>query len=128
MPVPSAPLSLPREIQRPVESFGELMCTCDLARNIIELNEAVEQVTGYSREEALAMNARDFLNGNDWDRIVHGGESAQPHSLTIRTKDGSRVSLAVTTRLVVEQGSPVAIQVTAPDGEPLGHCFTHHLK
>src|SRR6266404_278825 len=133
MPAPSAPLSLPREIQRPVESFGELVCTCDLAGNIIELNEAVEQVTGYSREEALAMNARDFVNGNDWDRIIEkilsqGGEPAQPHSLTIRTKDGALVSLTVTARLVFEQGSPVAIQAIAADAQPCDNRFTHHLK
>src|SRR5260370_10679487 len=123
------------EVQPPVESSAELTCSCDLAGNIIELNEAVESVTGYSREEALLMSARDFLNGSDWDRIIEkvlapGGETAQQHSLTISTKDGALVSLTVTARLVFEQGSPVAIQVigrTADPQPPAGH-FIHHLK
>src|ERR1700730_1468271 len=117
MPVPSTPQSLSREIQRPVEPSAELVCACDLAGNIIELNEAVELVTGYSREEALWMNARDFLNGSDWDRIIEkilaqSGSPAQPHRLTIRTKDGGLVSLNVTARLVFENGDPVAVQAT----------------
>jgi PAS domain S-box-containing protein len=118
-----------------VEYSAELTCSCDLAGNIIELNEAVEWVTGYSREEALRMNALDFLNGSDWDRIIEKilaqpGEPAQSHHLTIRTKDGCLVSLAVTTRLVFEQGSPIAIQVVgrAADPQPPGDHFTHHLK
>src|ERR1700682_2361210 len=135
MPVPSTPQSLSREIQRPVESSAELVCTCGLPGNIIELNQAVEWVTGYSREEALWMNARDFLNGSDRDRIIEKilaqpGPPAQPHRLAIRTKGGGLLNLNVTARLVFENGIPVAIQATGcvagVDSGDGG--FTHHLK
>jgi diguanylate cyclase (GGDEF)-like protein/PAS domain S-box-containing protein len=118
-----------------VEPSVELVCSCDLRGNIIELNEAVELVTGYSREEALWMNARDFLNGSDWDRIIEKilaqpEVPAQPHRLTIRTKDGGLVSLNVTARLVFENGGPVAVHATgrAAGAHTSGDRFTHHLK
>ena len=122
-------------MQRPVEPSAELMCTCDLAGNIIELNEAAELVTGYSREEALWMNARDFLNGSVWDRIIEKilaqpDGPAQLHRLNIRTKDGRLVSLNVTARLVFENGGPVAVHATgrAAGAHTSDTRFTHHLK
>src|SRR6202171_3152755 len=134
MPVPSTPQRLSREIEQSAEYSAELVCSCDLAGNIIELNEALELVTGYSRLEALGMNARDFLNGNVWVRFVQKLLSqpsgpAQTCRLSIRTKDSRSVSLNVTARLIFEQGSPVAIQATgAADAQPRDGGFTEHLK
>jgi PAS domain S-box-containing protein len=44
-----------------VENSSDLLCTHDLDGNLLSINNAAVNVTGYSKEEALKMNMRDIL-------------------------------------------------------------------
>jgi diguanylate cyclase (GGDEF)-like protein/PAS domain S-box-containing protein len=101
---------------RTPEGSAEFTYACDLRGNILEMNEALERVTGYSRQEALLMNMGDFMEPESWERsrqniLEHvGGAAPEPHRVVLRTRRGRPLTLELTTRLVFEKGHPVAVQ------------------
>jgi two-component system cell cycle sensor histidine kinase/response regulator CckA len=98
------------------ENANDLVYTHDLTGSLTSLNKAAEALTGYSREEALGLNilaivapehrqtAREMM-----DRKI-GGEAKTTYELDIVTKEGLRVPLEVSTRLIFQMGKPVAVQ------------------
>ncbi len=79
-----------------------------------------EQITGYTRKEALKMNisqiaapehldlAREMTTGRtSWAGLTTG-------ELEIVTRDGQRVMFDVSLRLVCRKGKPVGVQGIAP--------------
>lgn len=98
------------------ENANDLIYTHDLSGNFTSLNRAGEIITGYSRDEALRMNiaqvvAPDFL---DAARTMMSrkldGEVPGTYELEIVAKDGRRVVLEISTRLIVVDGMPMGIQ------------------
>src|SRR5207253_6377020 len=85
---------------------AELMCSYDLRGNIIEINEALERAIGYSRQEVRGMNVSELLDAASveaarMDILKHvGGGSPAPRQVIARAKNGRRVTLELTTRLV----------------------------
>ncbi|HYJ92585.1 MAG TPA: EAL domain-containing protein [Pyrinomonadaceae bacterium] len=98
------------------ENANDLIYTHDLNGNFTSLNCAGEKITGYSREEAVTMNiaevvAPDFLSQAKQmiaQKIVNGSSTA--YELEIIAKDGRRVSLELSTRLIFEDGKPIGVQ------------------
>ena len=98
------------------ENANDLIYTHDLRGNFTSLNRAGEQITGYSRDEALSMNisqvvAPEFLGEAKQmiaDKLTTGVPSA--YELEIISKGGRRVSLELSTRLITIDGTPVGIQ------------------
>src|SRR5205085_11792 len=92
----------------------ELMCSYDLRGNIIEINEALERAIGYSRQEVRGMNVSELLDAASveaarMDILKHvGGANPGPRQVIARAKNGRRITLELTTRLVFEKGTPVA--------------------
>jgi diguanylate cyclase (GGDEF)-like protein/PAS domain S-box-containing protein len=92
------------------------MCSYDLRGNIIEINEALERAIGYTRQEVRGMNVSDILDAASLesarlDILKHvGGAGPAPQQVIARAKDGRCVTLELTTRLVFEKGTPVAVQ------------------
>lgn len=103
------------------ENANDLVYTHDLSGTLTSLNKAAEALTGYSREEALGRNimaiiapdhrivAREML-----DRKI-GGESKTTYEIEIISKDGVRIPVEVSTRLIFQNGKPVAVQGIARD-------------
>ena len=103
------------------ENANDIVYTHDLIGTLTSLNKAAEALTGYSREEALGRNiltiiapehrpiAREMM-----DRKI-GGEAKTTYELEVVTKDGTRVPLEVSTRLIFQRGKPVAVQGIARD-------------
>ncbi|MGE3466284.1 MAG: PAS domain S-box protein [Pyrinomonadaceae bacterium] len=99
------------------ENANDLIYTHDLKGNFTSLNRAGELITGYSRDEALQMNiaqvvAPDFL---DLARTMTARkvESERPttYELEIVAKQGHRVTLELSTRLIVSSdGIPGGVQ------------------
>src|SRR5205823_12256982 len=93
---------------------AELMCSYDLRGTIIEINEALERGIGYTRQEVRGMNVSELLDSASLeaarlDIFKHvGGAGPAPRRVIARTKDGRRLTLELTTRLVFEKGTPVA--------------------
>jgi len=103
------------------ENANDLIYTHDMEGNFTSLNRAGEIITGYSREEALKMNigqvvAPEFLDVAK-TMISKKVESDGPttYELEIVSKSGERVTLELSTRLMIADGLPVGVQGIARD-------------
>lgn len=98
------------------ENANDLIYTHDLEGNFTSLNRAGELITGYTREEALNTNiseivAPEYLEGarTMTARKVEG-EAPTTYELEIIAKDGTRVPLELSTRLIILDDKPVGVQ------------------
>jgi PAS domain S-box-containing protein len=103
------------------ENANDIIYTHDLQGNFTSLNRSGERITGYSREEATLMNvsdviAPDYLNLAR-EMIAHKAseKTSTVYEIDIITKDGRRVRLEVSTRLIFSEGKPVGVQGIARD-------------
>jgi PAS domain S-box-containing protein len=104
-----------------VENARDIIYEHDLKGNYTSINNAGQQITGYSRAEALALNleqtiAPGYLNiARQMIRRKLAGEVVTAYELDILKKDGGRVPVEVNTRLVYHEGVPVGVQGIARD-------------
>jgi PAS domain S-box-containing protein len=98
------------------ENANDIIYTHDLAGNFTSLNRSGEQLTGYSRAEALQMNIVDVL-APEFISIARqmitqktDAQGSTIYELEIITKDGCRVRLEVSTRLILRDGKPIGVQ------------------
>jgi PAS domain S-box-containing protein len=103
------------------ENANDLIYTHDLLGNFTSLNKTGERITGYTREEAIGLNiaqvvvpeqlhkAREMLARKQSDEV------ATVYELDIISKDGRRVPLEVSTRLIYQGDVPVGVQGIARD-------------
>src|ERR1044071_4903346 len=104
-----------------LENANDLIYTHDLQGNFTSLNKAGERITGYTREEAMGMNiaqvvvpeqlqkAREMITRKQTDDV------STVYELDIISKDGRRVPLEVSTRLIYQNGAPIGVQGIARD-------------
>jgi two-component system, cell cycle sensor histidine kinase and response regulator CckA len=104
-----------------VENARDIIYTHDLEGNFTSINKAGEQITGYTREEALRLNltqtvAPEYLEKarQMLDRKL-AGEEETVYELEIIARDGRRLAVEVNTRLVFQDGLPVGVQGIARD-------------
>ncbi|HEY9286345.1 MAG TPA: PAS domain S-box protein [Pyrinomonadaceae bacterium] len=103
------------------ENANDIVYTHDLAGNFTSLNKTGERVTGYTREEACAMNIARVVVAEHLPRARQmlaqkaGGAESTRYELEITAKDGRRVPLEISTRLVVRDGVAVGVQGIARD-------------
>ena len=103
------------------ENAKDAIYVHDLTGRYIMVNKAGEELIGYSREEILQMRISDVVPRICLDHIhTRLKEKLADHSLTIYEveairKDGSRVPVEVSSRLIYENGVPVAVQGSARD-------------
>jgi diguanylate cyclase (GGDEF)-like protein/PAS domain S-box-containing protein len=103
------------------ENAHDIVYTHDLEGNFTSLNKTGERITGYTREEATRLNiveviapehlarAREMMSRKEFIR------EATVYELEIIAKDGQRMPLEVSTRLVYTNGQPVGVQGSARD-------------
>ncbi|HKV45851.1 MAG TPA: MASE1 domain-containing protein [bacterium] len=103
------------------ENANDLVYTSDLEGRFTSVNEAAERVTGYTRDELLAMGTPQLLAPEYLEPVRQQGQQkmakgrATSFTIEIVAKDGRRVPLEVSTRLMYRQGSPMGIQGIARD-------------
>jgi PAS domain S-box-containing protein len=101
------------------ENANDIIYTHDLTGNFTSLNKSGERVTGYPRAEALQMNIADVLAPDyvDTARQMLARKAVDKlstvYDLEIISKDGRRVALEVSTRLIYADGKPVGVQGVA---------------
>jgi PAS domain S-box-containing protein len=103
------------------ENANDLIYTHDLQGNFTSLNKTGERITGYGRSEAMTMNiaevvvpeqlekAREMITRKQEDDV------ATVYELEIISKEGRRVPLEVSTRLIYQGGVAVGVQGIARD-------------
>jgi diguanylate cyclase (GGDEF)-like protein/PAS domain S-box-containing protein len=103
------------------ENANDVVYTHDLSGNFTSLNKTGERVTGYTREEACRINLAQVVVPEyvGLARKMIGqkqvGEESACYELEIFAKDGRRVPLEISTRLVYKDGAPVGVQGIARD-------------
>ena len=95
------------------EHAHDMLYTHDLAGNFTALNRMGEQLTGYTRDELLALNISHIVAPEHLDLIqpmlarTHAGLPATMTKVDIVTKAGQRRTLEVSTQRIARAGSPV---------------------
>ena len=116
------PASAESHLRELLENANDIIYTQDLQGNFTSVNKAAERITGYSRAEALRMNMTDIVVPEhreialSYTRRKMAGEIIhKPYQIDILRKDGRRLSVEVSTRLLTRDGKPAAIQGIARD-------------
>jgi PAS domain S-box-containing protein len=104
-----------------VENARDIIYTHDLKGYYTSVNKAGEQITGYTREEALGMNLTQTVAPEHHEKARQmiisklAGEKETVYDLDIIAKNGRRIAVEVNTRLINRDGVPVGIQGIARD-------------
>ena len=108
--------------QKLFDNVDDIIFTQDLEGNFTNLNKATERLTGYQLKEALQMNlkqvvAPEYLSQAQQRINDHlaGHSELPPIGLEIFCKDGSRLPIELSTRLMMENGQPIGILTIARD-------------
>ena len=99
------------------ENAHDIVFTTDLAGNFTSINRAGVEMMGYTREEIVAMNLADLAEGESLERAraglrgkLAGAAEETVYELEFVTKGARRIPFELSTRLVSENGEPVAVQ------------------
>jgi diguanylate cyclase (GGDEF)-like protein/PAS domain S-box-containing protein len=104
-----------------VENANDIVYTHDLDGRFLTLNRAGERISGYRQDEILGMTVADVVAPGDVERARRmiarklEGDERTTYELDILTKDGRRVPLEVSTRLIRRDGRVVGVQGIARD-------------
>ncbi|NWG14069.1 MAG: response regulator [Acidobacteria bacterium] len=99
----------------------DMLFAMDLDGGIVSVNRAVEQTTGYSREEARRMNFLQAVAPGQRPEALRILEQARLNTLQasreldVIARDGRTLTLDVSMKLLSHDGKPVGIVVNARD-------------
>ena len=104
-----------------LENANDIVFTANLQGIFTSINRAGEEITGYPRDELCGMSFRRLFAPEFVERaermlsrkIRSGGPTI--YEAEIITKDGRRVTLDLSTRLVYQEGQPIGVQGIARD-------------
>ncbi|MBI4610290.1 MAG: GAF domain-containing protein [Candidatus Rokubacteria bacterium] len=104
------------------ENILDIAYVHDLEGKILAVNEAGVRATGRAREELLGMDIAQVVAPQDLTRnrdlvrrMIRGERVPELFTTELIQKDGSRVALECSGRLVFRDGKPVAVQGIARD-------------
>ena len=103
------------------ENARDIIYVHDLAGQYTAVNRAGEELTGYTRDELLRMNIADFVPAEQMDsvrsRLRQKLKDHEPttYEIDMINRAGQRIPLEVNSRLIHEDGVPVAVQGIARD-------------
>jgi PAS domain S-box-containing protein len=104
-----------------VENAYDIIYSHDLEGNYLSVNRAGELITGYTRAESLRLNMAQTLVPECADKAKEmiarklAGETVTAYELEILAKDGRRIAVEVNSKLMYEDGVPIAVQGIARD-------------
>lgn len=90
----------------------------DLAGNLAFFNDALTKLHGYSKEELLGLNYKEYVEPSDvekvfetFNRVYRTGESVKGFDYVVRRKDGSRRHVEVSISLIRDaRGQPTGFR------------------
>jgi PAS domain S-box-containing protein len=93
------------------ENASDAMWVQDMKGYIVGINAACQKLTGYSRQELIGKNVREFISGEYLEmarevfrKLINREEIAQPYEQRLLRKDGSMREMKMATSLVVVKG------------------------
>ena len=104
-----------------IENATDIIYTHDLRGNFTSVSPAAQQIAGYSQEEALKMNIAQVIapehvaSAMEFVQRKLRGEQVNAYELDLVRKDGTRIPVEVSTRLIFRDGAPVGVQGIARD-------------
>jgi PAS domain S-box-containing protein len=104
-----------------VENAIDIIYTHDLQGNYTSVNRAAEVITGYTPEESKTLNLKDTVASEYLTKAKEmiaaklAGKDVTAYELEILAKDGRRVPVEVSTRIIYENDLPVGVQGIARD-------------
>jgi PAS domain S-box-containing protein len=111
--------------ERYIELFdnaNDIIYTHDLEGHYTSLNKKGQQITGYTVEEAAALEFNSLATAEDvaiaknmLARKLAGDQTSTIYEVTIRAKDGTLIPVEVNTQLIYENDKPVGVQGIARD-------------
>jgi PAS domain S-box-containing protein len=103
------------------ENATDAVFTTDVDLNFTSLNSVAERLLGYTREEAQHLNVAAIVTAETLEEVrrrlkeQRDGKPASIYETEILMRDGRRVPIEVTARLVYREGHPVGMQGIARD-------------
>lgn len=104
------------------ENANDIIYTIDLTGNFTSLNRTGERVTGYSQAEAQQLNISQVVAPDHLElvranlaRKINTNDPSSVYEADIITKDGRRLQLELSSRLVNRDGKPIGVQGVARD-------------
>lgn len=104
------------------ENANDAMWVQDLDGHFVVTNKACEKLTGYTTDELVTRNVKDFLSPQSLDlardvgrKLLHSEDLVQPYEQRVTRKDGVTRIIKMSTSLVVLDGEPVGFQHIARD-------------
>lgn len=104
-----------------VENAYDMVYTHDIAGRITSINKAAERILGYSRSEAYQMRFQEFVAPEFRDSVRKmldrqlTDHAPGTQEIQVITKEGHRVALDISTRIIYREGKAVGIQGIARD-------------
>ena len=104
-----------------IENASKIIYTHDLEGNYTSVSQSVIPLTGYTKEEALKLNASqvvapeylELANKMLSRKLVE--QKPTSYEIEIITKQGKRIPVDVSTHLIYRNGKPVGVQGLARD-------------
>jgi two-component system sensor histidine kinase DegS len=94
----------------------------DMEGNIVDANMACEKLTGFTREELLGKNVKEFVTGEFLEmardvrrKLLNGDTIVQPYEQRLFRKDGTTGIMKMATSLVIIDGKKKGFQHVARD-------------
>ncbi len=117
------------------EEANDIVYTHDLQGFFTSLNKAGERLSGFRREELYRRRIFDIIVPEQRDTVrrmveqkMQAGEGSTQYELKVVTKDGRRVPLEVSTRLLFVGDRPVGVQGIARDITERRHAEEQRLR
>ena len=103
------------------ENAKDAIYVHDLDGTYLSINRAAEKLSGYSREEIVGHNFKEFVapeharyvRDSFWKKLAQQGETT--YEVDVIAKDGRRVPIEVSSRAIYENGALVGVQGMARD-------------
>jgi PAS domain S-box-containing protein len=119
-----------RELRKSEQRYRELFESAqdgiwvhDTEGKIITANKAIEELTGYSGDELIGRNVKEFLSGEQShaiarqvrQRLLQGEKISQPYEQELIRKDGTKAYMQLVTNAVYSEGNIAGFQHIARD-------------
>ncbi len=103
------------------ENANDIIYTRDLSGKFTSLNRAGEILTGYTRQEFLDLHTSQIIAPDHLEKArlmiarENNDDPSPVYELDILSKQGGRIPLELSTRLILRDGKPIGVQGIARD-------------